>query len=77
VIEQLHIDQPEGFPDFEGGSLGTDIVLNGGKNLRILITAHPEMNMIILNMQVPPTASTHPEKPGGGRNKPKAVFHGG
>lgn len=55
---------------------GTDIVLNRGKNLRILITPHPETNTISLNMQVPPMASTQPTQPGGNKSRPKAVFHG-
>jgi len=32
---------------------GTDVVVNSGKNLRILITPHPETNIISLNMQIP------------------------
>ena len=54
---------------------GTDIVLNRGRNLKILITPHPETNTISLNMQRLPVVSTPPGKPTG-TNRPKAVFNG-
>lgn len=54
---------------------GTDIVLNRGRNLKILVTPHPETNTISLNMQVLATVSTLLIKPGS-KTKPKAVFHG-
>jgi hypothetical protein len=41
---------------------GTDVVINSGKNLRILITPHPETNIISLNMQIPPAAPTKAAK---------------
>jgi len=54
---------------------GTDIVLNRGKRLKVLISPHPETNTISLNMQKMPNVSTPSIKPTG-TNRPKAVFHG-
>jgi hypothetical protein len=68
--------QNSGYSTDEGSQMpGTDIVLNRGRNFKILITPHPETNTISLNMQTLPITST-PSAKSNGKNRPKAIFHG-